>query len=91
MSGAPVAASATLGETTRLVRVSAMIWPRERGSPAALSLSASALRAACTATPFLTDNRADSIAMVSGAGRRLVCRSASARRRRSTKDSGSSA
>ena len=66
-----------------------MIWPRLRGSPAARSRSASRDSAAWTATPCLTGSRAVNHDITSGAGRRLVCRSASALRRRSTNDIGS--
>ena len=66
-----------------------MIAPRERGSPAAFLRTASSSNDLWTATPSLTGNRAPSQVIVSGAARRVVCRSASARRRRSATDAGS--
>ena len=81
--------SAMWGARTRRTSVSAMIAPRERSSPAALRRSASSSRALCTATPSLTGKSAPSQVMVSGAGRSVVCRSASARRRRSATEPGS--
>ena len=73
---------------TRSTRMSAMIAPRDRSSPAAFCRVASSRSALWTATPSLTGSSAPSHVMVSGAGRRLVCRSASARRLRSATDAG---
>ena len=67
--------SAMWGARTRRTSVSAMIAPRERWSPAALSRSASSSRALWTATPSLTGSSAPSQVIVSGAGRSVVCRS----------------
>ena len=77
-------------DRTRETSVSAMIWPRERSSPAALTRSASRERTAHTATPSLTGSSVESWAITSGAGRSVTRRSASARRRRSTNETGSS-
>ena len=67
-----------------------MTWPRERGSPMPIAVSAADFSAAKTATPSLTGSRAESCDITSGAGRSETRRSDSARRRRSATEAGSS-
>src|SRR5690349_13388461 len=76
--------SAVVWPVTRSTRVSAMTWLRARGSPWDLAWSAALVRVAQIATPWVAGSRADSWAMVSGAGRRVTRRSASAFDRRLT-------
>ena len=74
-------ASAVAWPVTRSTRVSAMICPRVRGSPAAILVSASLVSAAWAATPCASGSSPVSRVIVSGAGRRPTRRSFSALRR----------
>ena len=68
-----------------------MTWPRDLGSPAVRAWSAILVRVAQTATPWVAGSRTEIRDMVSGAGRMVRCRSASAVRRRLTTAAGSMA
>ncbi len=82
--------SGSLNPVARLTRVSAITWPRVLGSPFDRAVSASRVSAANMATPCATGSSAEMMAMVSGAGRMVTRRSATALAERFTIEYGSS-